>query len=149
MELISVTITGRLDRDPREFSTDRGPGVSLWLETAAGAGDREYSRFVKVVAWGNLAAHVAASLRKNDRVTVRARDIRAECWPDDATKEPRSCIAVTAWDIAPSLLHDTAITGSAVRRAAATSAAAGEPADLPAAEQADLRVLAGVTAQTA
>ena len=148
MEPISITVTGVLDRDPREFSTDRGPGVSLWLAVPLGRGEREFSRYMKVIAWGTLAANVAASLRQNDRVIVRASDIRAEHWLDD-DKNPHSCLAVTAWDISPSLLRDTAVTGSSARQAAAVPAVNGEPGDLPAAAQADLKVLAGVTAGTA
>jgi single-stranded DNA-binding protein len=150
VEPISVTVTGHLARDPREFSTDRGPGVSLWLEVPLGRADREYSRYMKVVAWGTLAANVSASLHKNDRVTVRASDIRAELWTDDdQARTPHTCLAVTAWDISPSLLRDTAVMGSTARRAAARQAADGEPNNLPAAAQADLKVLAGVTADTA
>jgi hypothetical protein len=39
--------------------------------------------------------------------------------------------------------------GRAARQAAARQAAAGQPADLPAADQADLKVLDGVTAGAA
>jgi len=138
---ISITITGSLANDPREFSTDRGPGVSLWLQVPV-TDDR--SRYLKVTAWGTLATHTAASLHKNDRVTVRGGDFRIEQWTD-ADKAPRACLAVTAWDIAPSLLRDTAVMGRTARRATA-SAPSGDHADLPAAEQADLTVLAGVTA---
>ena len=95
MEPISVTVTGRLARDPREFSTDRGPGISLWIEIPVIRGDREYCRCLKAVAWGNLASNVAASLHEKDRVTVRAGDIRAEHWTDSENNQ-RSCVAVTA-----------------------------------------------------
>ncbi|HZR48415.1 MAG TPA: hypothetical protein VFB06_02750 [Streptosporangiaceae bacterium] len=145
MEPVSITVTGFLANDPREFSTDRGPGVSLWLQVPL-SDDR--SRYLKVTGWGPLATHAAASLHKNDRVTVRGSDFRVEQWTaDDADKSPRACLAVTAWDIAPSLLRDTAVMGRTARRAGpGTADAGGEHAGLPAAEQADLKVLAGVTA---
>jgi hypothetical protein len=55
---------------------------------------------------------------------------------------------VTARDISPSLVHESVITGSSTRLAARTAAANGQASDLPAGEQADLTVLAGVTAAT-
>jgi hypothetical protein len=43
------------------------------------------------------------------------------------------------------MAFDTLRTGYAERKAARTAAANGQPTNLPAAEQADARVLAGVT----
>jgi single-stranded DNA-binding protein len=148
VDTLTITFTGRLDRDPREIPAKNGSGVSLWVEIPLSSSQ---SRFLKVEAWGTLADHVLGSMHKNDRVTVRASDIRSEHWAQDTPqgKQPRSCITVRASDISASLAHDNVTTGQASRRAAVTAAANGEPAGLPAAERADLQVLAGVTAQAA
>jgi single-stranded DNA-binding protein len=149
---ITLTVTGVLYNDPRSYTTGRGnPAVSLWLEVPPrGSGDGS-SRYLKVVAYGTLATNVAESLRANDRITVRADDVRAETWrdkdkPRDDDASIRSCVTITAREISPSLLHDTARTGSALRRAAREAATSGQSDGLPASERADLRVLDGVTA---
>jgi hypothetical protein len=51
-----------------------------------------------------------------------------------------------ARDISPSLIHESVITGSSARQATRAAAANGHDTDLPAAEQADMQVLAGVIA---
>jgi single-stranded DNA-binding protein len=151
VELISITVTGVLTYDPSPFTTNSGTaGVSLWLESSIpsrSGGGEGTSRFMKIKAFGPLAANVTESLHRGDRVTVRGTDLRAETWEKDG--QTRSCAVVTASDISPSLLRDTAVTGRAARRAAAQAAADGQQNGLPAAEQADLRVLAGVTAGAA
>jgi single-strand DNA-binding protein len=151
VEPISITVTGVLYNDPSPFTTNSGSvGVSLWLESSLpprGGGGEGVSRFMKIKAFGTLAANVTESLHRGDRVTVRGTDLRAEAWEKDG--QTRSCVVVTASDISASLLRDTAVTGRAAKRASAQAAADGKPADLPASEQADLQVLAGVTADAA
>jgi hypothetical protein len=152
VDQISITIDGVLYNDPRPFTTSSGtPGVSLWLEVTPpdrGTGGDSKPRYLKALAFGTLAVNVAASLSANDRVTVRADDVRAEAWrPKDQPRDDdsiRSCVTVIARTISPSLMHDTVTTGSATRRGIRAAAANGQGGDLPAGEQADLRVLAGV-----
>lgn len=157
MDTISITLTGILWNSPRPFETRNGkPGVSLWLEVPLpprGFKDEGTSRYLKVLAFDTLAVHVTESVGKGDRVTVRADDLRAEHWTvkDSQDGEVRSCCTIIARDISSSLLHDNLTTGAAARRAGhaagETSGARVSTDDLPAAEQADLRVLAGVTIQ--
>ena len=157
MDPITITVTGVLRKDPRTFTTQRGtPGVSLWLETsvpARGTSMEAAARYMDIVAFGTLANHVAESMRANDRVTVRANDVQARAWLPAAdeqgedTAKIRSCVKLVAWDIAASLVYDSVTTGAAGRRAAQAAAANGEPSGLPHGEQADLAVLAGVTAE--
>jgi single-stranded DNA-binding protein len=151
VELISITVTGVLANDPRPFTTQRGTAaVSLWLESSLpprSGGGEGFSRYMKILAFGTLATNVTDSLHRGDRVTVRGDDLRAEAWEKDG--QTRSCVTVTAFDICPSLLRDTAVLGSTARRAAAQAAADGESTGLPAAAQADLRVLTGVTTDAA
>ena len=148
MDTLSITFTGRLTRDPREITAQNGTGASLWIEVPL---DNSRTCYLEATAWGTLAAHVLDSVRQNDRVTVRGSHLTAKHWAKDTGqgKEISTWVAVRASDISVSLVHDTATTGYASRRAAATAAVNGEPSDLPAADQADLKVLAGVTAPAA
>jgi Single-strand binding protein family len=153
VDSVSITLDGTLYNDPRPFTTSTGTaGVSLWLELppARSNGDAK-SRYLEVIAFGTLATNVAASLRAHDRITVRGDDFRARARHDktrsaDDDAGIRSFVVVTARDISPSLIHESVITGSSARQATRAAAANGNDTGLPAAEQADLKVLAGVTA---
>jgi single-stranded DNA-binding protein len=148
MNPISITLTGRLGDDPRKFTTRDGTaGVELRLAVevpSRGTGD-SITRWVKVTAFGNLASRTAASVGKGDRVTVIADDLRAEAWPARDSGEPRATVALRACEIAASMAFDELRTGYATRKAQRLAAASGEPTDLPAHEQAEAQVLAGVT----
>jgi single-stranded DNA-binding protein len=101
---------------------------------------------VKVTAFGMLAERTAASVGKGDRVTVIADDLMAEAWTSTASGEPRARVSLRAREIAASMAFDSLRTGYAARKAARLAAANGEQTDLPAGEQAEVRVLRGVTA---
>jgi single-stranded DNA-binding protein len=145
---IQITVTGRLGDDPRTFRTrDGSDGVELRLAIEIpprGTGD-SVTRWVKVTAYGVLATRTAESVRQGDRVIVTAHDFIAEAWTATTDGEPRARITLRARDIAASMAVDTLRTGYTTRKAAKAAAANGQPNDLPAQEQADLRVLAGVT----
>jgi single-stranded DNA-binding protein len=104
---------------------------------------------VKVTAFGTLAACTARSVRKGDRVVVTADDFTAEAWiardPGPDGPQARGQMTLRAREIAVSMRFDTATTGRADRQAARAAAANGEPTDLDTGEQADMRVLSGVT----
>jgi single-stranded DNA-binding protein len=148
MNPISITVTGRLGDDPRTFTTRDGTdGVELRLALdipARGAGEG-VTRWIKVTAFGLLATRTGESVRKGDRVTVVADDLIAEAWAATGTGEPRARVTLRAREIAASMAFDTLRTGFADRKAARLAAANGEPSDLPESEQAELRVLRGVT----
>jgi hypothetical protein len=82
---------------------------------------------------------------KGDRVTVIADDLTAEAWAATGTGEPRARVSLRAREIAASMAFDSLRTYYAARKAARQAAANGEPNDLPAGEQAEARVLRGVT----
>ena len=79
-------------------------------------------------------------------MTVLADDLMAEAWAATGSGEPRARVCLRAREIAASMAFDTLRTGFAARKAARAAAANGKPADLPADEQAEARVLRGVTA---
>jgi single-stranded DNA-binding protein len=103
------------------------------------------TRWIKVTAFGLRATRTGESVRKGDRVTVVADDLIAEAWAATGTGEPRARVTLRAREIAASMAFDTLRTGFADRKAARLAAANGEPSDPPAGEQAELRVLRGVT----
>jgi single-stranded DNA-binding protein len=150
MNPIDITVTGRLGDDPRQFTTRDGTaGVELRLALDIPArvpGGDSITRWVKITAFGLLASRTAESVHKGDRVTVLADDVTAEAWAATGTGEPRARITLRAREIAASMAFDTVRTGYAARKAARMAAANGEPNDLPAHEQAEAQVLAGVTA---
>ncbi|MGH3220874.1 MAG: single-stranded DNA-binding protein [Streptosporangiaceae bacterium] len=149
MNPISITITGRLGDDPRTFTTHSGAmGVELRLAVEVPArvpGADSVTRWVKVIAFGSLAERTAASVGKGDRVTVVADDLTAEAWAANSNGEPRARVSLRAQDIAASMAFDQLRTGYASRKAARAAAANGLPNDLPAGEQAEARVISGVT----
>ena len=149
MNPITVSVTGRLGDDPRKFTTRDGtPGVELRLALDLPArvpGGDGATRWVKVTAFGALAERTAESVGKGDRLTVLADDLIAEAWAATGTGEPRARVCLRAREIAASMAFDTLRTGFAAPKAARLAAANGEPADLLAGEQAEVRVLTGVT----
>jgi single-stranded DNA-binding protein len=149
MNPITVTVTGRLGDDPRTFTTRDGTtGVELRLAVDLPSrvpGGDGITRWMKVTAFGMLAERTAASVGKGDRVTVIADDLMAEAWTSTASGEPRARVSLRAREIAASMAFDSLRTGYAARKAARLAAANGEQTDLPAGEEAELRVLRGVT----
>ena len=143
---IQITLTGRLGDDPRTFRTrDGSDGTELRIavEVPTRNGDG-VTRWIKVTAFGVLATRTADSVRKGDRVTVIADDMTAECWKA-SDGEPRARVTLKAREIAASMAFDTLRTNYSARRAARAAAANGDVTDLPASEQAEVAVLAGVT----
>jgi single-stranded DNA-binding protein len=146
---LTITATGRLGAYPEPGTTSAGkPRVTLRLAVeipprTPGADSR--TRWYKVIAFGTLATFAAESLHRGDRVSVRADDMTTEAWANDAG-ELRSTAVLWAYDIGPSLVFDSATTGRAAARAAVQMPA---PAPVPAEEQANRRVLDGVTRQDA
>jgi single-stranded DNA-binding protein len=150
MNPITVTVTGTLGDEPRTFARpDNTTGVELRLALdlpPRGPDNREVVRWVKVKAYGTLAACTARSLHRGDRVTVTADDFYADAWADKGNGQPRGRVVLHACEIAASLRYDDLTTGRATRASARADAANGQPSELPAGEQADLRVLGGVLA---
>ncbi len=149
MNPIQITITGRLGDEPRAFRTrDGSDGVELRVavDIPSRNGSDNVTRWVKVTAYGLLATRTAESVRKGDRVIVQADDFIAEAWKSTDSGDPRARVTVRARDIAASMAFDSLRTGYSARKAARAAAANGQRTDLPAHEQAEAQVLAGVTA---
>jgi single-stranded DNA-binding protein len=152
MNSVFITVTGLLGDDPRTFTLGDGTaGVELRLavEVPGRGSGNGMTRWMKIKAYGVLASRTAESVRKGDRVIVTADDVVSEAWLTKAVApakpEPRSGLVLVARDIAASMTRDSLRTGYAARKAQRLAAANGEPSDLPAHEQAEARVLSGVT----
>jgi single-stranded DNA-binding protein len=114
MNPISITVTGRLGDDPRQFTTRDGTdGVELRLaiEIPSRGSGESTTRWLKVTAFGLLATRTAGSVGKGDRVTVIADDLRAEAWAARDSGDPRATVTLRACDIAASMAYDELRTG--------------------------------------
>ena len=101
----TVTIVGSLTRDPELRFSAAGRASC----TFAVAVNRRYQQngewqeevsFLDVIAWGELAENVAASLTKGNRVIVSGR-LEQRTWEKDGEK--RSKVQIVADEIGPSL----------------------------------------------
>ncbi|HCU94876.1 MAG TPA: hypothetical protein DHU96_20105 [Actinobacteria bacterium] len=122
--------------------------MRLALDLPARGSGEGVTRWVKVTAYGLLATRTAESVGKGDRVTVIADDMIAEAWTATGSGEPRARVTLRAREIAASMAFDSLRTSYAARKAArkaARAAATGQDSDLAAGEQAEVRVLRGVT----
>lgn len=128
--MCNVSIIGNIATAPERKYTPSGQAfVRFSVAENQGHRDRESGAWVEdeatfwpVTVWGQLAEHVAASLRKGTRVVVMGRT-RTNSWENEAG-EARSRIEVTADSVAPDLRFARATVSKVLR---------SEPADAPAA----------------
>jgi single-strand DNA-binding protein len=138
VDSISVTATGKLGGAPASGVTQRGTtwaSFSLAVDVPArnsdrSGGERQYdTRWYKVWCYGALADHVASSLVKGDRVTVRADDLSCHAWTDDTPeRKTRGQAELKAYDVAASMRFENLVTAKAARTGTAPAEAAA-PAD--------------------
>jgi single-stranded DNA-binding protein len=146
-------VTGRLGDAPQQGTTTKGKAWASFSLAAdvpsRGGGDREFdTRWYKVWVYGQLAEHVAASLVKGDRVTVRADDVSCRAWADDSPEhKARGQVELKAYDVAASMRWESLVTARAARAGAATAGVDPWAEDAPfEGGTAVPEVLAGVTA---
>ena len=153
MNPISITVTGRLGDDPRTFTTRDGTdGVELRLALdlpARGTGGDGITRWVKVTAFGLLAdphRRVGPQGRPGHRPGRRPDRRGVGRAPAAASRARGSACGPGR---SPRRWPSTACApATPPARPPAPAAANGEPNDLPAGEQAEVRVLRGVTTTT-
>lgn len=115
-----VTISGNLTADPElrftpsgvavaSFSVAHTPRIKRGDEWVDGT-----TLFLRCTAWRHLAEHVAESLSKGQRVTVRGT-LKANTFEDSKTGEKRTIIECTAEDVGASLVYATAKVSKATR----------------------------------
>lgn len=107
----AVTVTGNLARDPELRYTQGGracctAGVAVNRRWQQNGEWNEAVSFFNVVAWGDLAENVAASLTKGARVIVTGR-LEQRSWETDSA-EKRTVVEIVADEIGPSLRWATA-----------------------------------------
>jgi len=126
----SVTLTGRLTRDPDLKFSQAGNAVARFsVVTSRRVKDRttnEWSdadtTFWDCVAFGELAGNVAESLEKGTAVVVTGHASQEEWTTKDGEK--RRSMKVVAEDVAPSLRWASAKVAKADRQAADAAKAA-------------------------
>jgi single-stranded DNA-binding protein len=158
VDSVSITVTGRLGDSPAKGTTRSSTvwasfSLAVDVPSRNSGGDREYeTRWYKVWVYGALAEHVASSLVKGDRVTVRADDLNCRAWTEDSPEhKARAQAELKAYDVAASMRFETLVTARAAR---STGTPAGSPqpeqdpwadASQPTPPQQVPEVLAGVT----
>ena len=107
---IEITISGNLTADPKLTFTPQGTPVCQFRvlvnrppATINGERVQPEPRPFTVVAFGDTATHAGESLRKGDRVTVRASDLYAEAWAHQSTGRPMAQVKLRASEIALSV----------------------------------------------
>jgi single-strand DNA-binding protein len=108
----TVTIAGNLTREPELRFTNGGRatasmGVACSRRYQVNGEWQEQTSFLNVVAWGELAEHVAQSLAKGARVIVTGRLEQRQYEAKDGSGQ-RSVVEIVADDIGPSLRYATA-----------------------------------------
>ncbi len=124
-DINTVTLTGRLVRDPELRSTNSGTSVAntaLAVERFRKDQENDVS-FVDLTIWGNFAELVAKKARKGDSVTIEGR-LNQEKW-QTTEGENRSKLVVVV----------NSLVGECMFRKAdgSDTPAAAEPQDVPAA----------------
>lgn len=109
-----TSITGNVTRDPELRFTNSGQATASfsvavnrrWQDQQTKEW-REQVSYFDVVAWRDLAEHVAESVTRGTRVTVSGR-LEQRSWEDNETKQKRSKVEIVADDVAASLRFATA-----------------------------------------
>lgn len=134
----AAQVVGNVTRDPElRFSASGTPVATLSVavnrrtKDAAGEWIDAPAEFYDVVAFRDLAEHVAESIGKGDRLVILGR-LSFRSWETDAG-EKRSRVEIVADEIAPSLRYATAQVTRTERHAGALSpqATTGHPDEEP------------------
>lgn len=130
-DLNTVTLVGRLTRDPELRSTAGGQSVceirlAFNVSKKTPAGWQDEGQFVNVTIWGNQGETVAQYMQKGSKIGVSGRLVH-RTWTDTNTGANREQHSVTAERVQ---FLDSKPTGDSAPAAAAPAAApAPAPAD--------------------
>ena len=102
----SITVVGNLTRDPELRFTQGGTalancGIAVNRRYQQNGEWQEQTSFFNIVAWGDLAENVSASLNKGDRVIVTGR-LEQRSY-ESKEGEQRSIVEIRADEMGPSL----------------------------------------------
>lgn len=93
-----VHLVGNLTKDVALRKTSTGKAVAQFsIGTTIKYGEKEYTEFVNIVVWGDLATQVSNSLHKGSRVTVEGR-LQTRAY-ETKTGEKRYVTEVVAYSV--------------------------------------------------
>ena len=103
--MLNLTFSGNVGSEPEMKFTASGDPIAVTTfsvainngKTADGQ-DREPT-WVRVTVWRGLAEIVAQFVKKGDKVTITANQIKANTWLDKQSGEARASIEVTAREV--------------------------------------------------
>ena len=96
MRGIEAAFAGRLGSDPVEKVSAKG---AAWCSfSVAVDGNEETPQWVRVAAFGDVAKHCVAELKKGGRAYVEGA-LRLSTWQDKQTGETRHGLEVAAWRV--------------------------------------------------
>lgn len=97
-----VILIGRVGKDPELRKTNGGTSIAIFpMATSWKSGDKEYTEWHRVRAWGNLAESVAERVRKGDKVTVVGRNKTDPPYTDNEgnKKYNRTCVEISFYTV--------------------------------------------------
>lgn len=93
-DFAQLTMSGRLGRDPEMKQTPNGHTVVTFsVASSRKAGDREFTFWANVEAWGKLAELLNERLSKGDQIVFTARP-RTDSWEADGGKRSRDIYTI-------------------------------------------------------
>lgn len=130
--MTAITIVGNVTRDPELRYIPSGTQVATFgvavgsrRKTASGDWEDGPTSFFDVTCWRDLAANVAESITKGDRVVVTGR-LEVRDWEAEGGKKGRSA-EVTADDVGASMRWATVVVQRNERRQPATVSESAPP----------------------
>jgi len=103
--MLNLTFTGNVGNDPEMKYTSNGDPLAVTTFSVAinngktADGQDRQPTWVRVTVWRGLAEIVAQYVKKGDKVTITANQIKANAWTDKQSGEARASIEVTAREV--------------------------------------------------
>ena len=137
--MLNMTFTGNVGNEPELKYTSTGDPLAVTTFSVAinngktADGQDRQPTWVRVTVWRGLAEVVAQYVKKGDKVTITANQIKANAWLDKQSGEARASIEVTAREVDFSGNRREERSGNGRSNAVVTDdyAAPRNPGDIP------------------
>ena len=103
--MLNLTFTGNVGNDPEMKYTSNGDPLAVTTFSVAinngktADGQDRQPTWVRVTVWRGLAEIVAQYVKRGDKVTITANQIKANAWLDKNSGEARAALEVTAREV--------------------------------------------------